>query len=43
MLRIANSLDSEIVAEGIETKEDLKVLVDLGVKYGQGYLWGKPA
>ena len=43
LLRIANSLDSEIVAEGIETKEDLKVLVDLGVEYGQGYLWGKPA
>lgn len=32
----------EIVLEGIETHEDLKIAKRLGVKLGQGYLLGKP-
>jgi len=43
LLKVANSLGAEIVAEGIESREDLQVLRDLGVKSGQGYLWGVPA
>jgi diguanylate cyclase (GGDEF)-like protein len=43
LLGIANVLEAEVVAEGIETEEDLKALIDLGVSYGQGYYWGKPA
>jgi len=31
-----------VVAEGIEIQEDLDLLKALGVKYGQGFFWGKP-
>ena len=42
ILKVAESLGTEVVAEGIETNEDLEVLKQLGVAYGQGYVWGKP-
>jgi diguanylate cyclase (GGDEF)-like protein len=42
LLRVAGSLCAETIAEGIESREDLDVLKDLGVKAGQGYLWGVP-
>jgi len=32
-----------ILAEGIETDEELRCLIDLGVRLGQGYLLGRPA
>lgn len=41
--RIAESLGTQAVAEGIETAEDLALALDLGIPFGQGYLWGKPA
>ena len=31
-----------IIAEGIETEKELKVVKQLGVNIGQGYLFGKP-
>lgn len=31
-----------LIAEGIETEEELKKLIELGVDYGQGYFLGKP-
>jgi EAL domain-containing protein (putative c-di-GMP-specific phosphodiesterase class I) len=31
-----------VIAEGIETKEDLEVLRNLGVTFGQGFFMGKP-
>ena len=43
MLKILDGLNADHIAEGIETQEDLDVLREMGVKYGQGYLWGKPA
>jgi diguanylate cyclase (GGDEF)-like protein len=43
LIKIAESLDAEIVAEGIENPGDLAMLRDMGVGYGQGYLWGVPA
>ena len=42
MLKVLMGLRVTHVAEGIETREDLEVLRDMGVAYGQGYLWGKP-
>jgi EAL domain-containing protein (putative c-di-GMP-specific phosphodiesterase class I)/CheY-like chemotaxis protein len=31
-----------LIAEGIETEAQLKALVDLGITYGQGYLFARP-
>ena len=42
ILKVANSLGTEVIAEGIETQEDLDLVKQLGVKFGQGFLWGKP-
>lgn len=43
VLKVAEDLDAEVVAEGIESKEDLDLLKELGVKYGQGFYLGAPA
>jgi diguanylate cyclase (GGDEF)-like protein len=40
LLSIADSLDCQVVAEGIETRADLAVLVEAGVERGQGFLFG---
>jgi diguanylate cyclase (GGDEF)-like protein len=39
---IAETIDAVIVAEGIEGADDLLVLHDLGVHYGQGYFLARP-
>jgi diguanylate cyclase (GGDEF)-like protein len=41
--QIAAIFDTALVAEGIETEDDLRVLRDLGIEYGQGYFLGRPA
>jgi EAL domain-containing protein (putative c-di-GMP-specific phosphodiesterase class I) len=38
-----DQLESELIAEGVETELDLRVLVDLGVGLAQGYFLGRPA
>ncbi|MFA6600498.1 MAG: diguanylate cyclase [Candidatus Omnitrophota bacterium] len=43
MVKIAEDLGAEVVAEGIETYDDLELLKKVGVPYGQGFLWGQPA
>jgi diguanylate cyclase (GGDEF)-like protein len=43
ILRVAEDLGAEVIAEGIETKEDFDRLKEVGVKYGQGYYLGMPA
>lgn len=40
---VAAKLDSRIIAEGIETREELETLRSLGVPLGQGYLLGRAA
>jgi EAL domain-containing protein (putative c-di-GMP-specific phosphodiesterase class I) len=42
MLKVADVLEAEVVAEGIENTEDYHILVDMGVNLGQGYLFGRP-
>jgi diguanylate cyclase (GGDEF)-like protein len=42
LVKAIRGLGAEAVAEGIEKEEDLELLKSLGVKYGQGYLFGKP-
>lgn len=42
-LKVAEDLNAEVIAEGIENQEDLEKLKELGVKYGQGFYLGRPA
>lgn len=42
LLQIAETFGSALIAEGIETGDDLRVLRDLGVPLGQGYFLGRP-
>ena len=39
---IATLKGQETVAEYVETKEDIEVLKEIGITYGQGYYLGKP-
>ncbi len=41
LLALANSLDLDTVAEGVETEEVAKILGDQGWSHGQGWLYGK--
>lgn len=41
--QIAAIFDTALIAEGIETEDDLRVLRDIGINYGQGYFLGHPA
>lgn len=43
MLAICRELGIRVVGEGVETRDELGTLVDLGVEYFQGYLFAKPA
>ncbi|MBW7859650.1 MAG: EAL domain-containing protein [Rhodocyclaceae bacterium] len=43
MLALAERFGSLLVAEGIENPAELAVLRDLGCRYAQGYLLGRPA
>jgi diguanylate cyclase (GGDEF)-like protein len=43
LVKVVNALGSELVAEGIERREELEILLDVGVEYGQGWYWGKPS
>ncbi|TFB46762.1 putative bifunctional diguanylate cyclase/phosphodiesterase [Cryobacterium tagatosivorans] len=43
VVRLADSLKLEVVAEGIETTGQLELLREMGCRYGQGYLFSKPA
>ena len=40
--QIAVTFDTALIAEGIETAQDLRVLRDLNIQYGQGYFLGYP-
>lgn len=43
LLQIAEVFGTELVAEGIEKEDDLRVLRDLGIAFGQGYFLGRPS
>ncbi|HEX3101836.1 MAG TPA: EAL domain-containing protein, partial [Pyrinomonadaceae bacterium] len=42
ILMLGENLDIEVVAEGIETTQQLDILRSLGCKAGQGYLFSRP-
>ena len=41
VVNVGKSLGAEVVAEGIENEEDLPILREIGIHYGQGYFWGE--
>ena len=42
IIELARVLGMDVVAEGIETREQLRLLRQLGCRFGQGYLFAKP-
>jgi diguanylate cyclase (GGDEF)-like protein len=42
IISLAKSLKKKVIAEGIETESQLRLLQNLGCDYGQGYLMSKP-
>jgi EAL domain-containing protein (putative c-di-GMP-specific phosphodiesterase class I) len=42
MVQMFGELGATVVAEGVETIDEFKAIVDVGVQYGQGYLFAKP-
>ena len=40
---LCRDLDAMVVAEGIETREELEAVQEAGAKFGQGYLLARPA
>jgi EAL domain-containing protein (putative c-di-GMP-specific phosphodiesterase class I)/ActR/RegA family two-component response regulator len=43
LLSLAREFDCELILEGIESQATADVAVELGIKYGQGYLFSRPA
>jgi EAL domain-containing protein (putative c-di-GMP-specific phosphodiesterase class I) len=42
ILALASELGLDVIAEGVETRQQLKILIDLGCSKVQGYLLGRP-
>lgn len=42
ILAMAKDLNMKTVAEGVETKEQVKILSNMGCEYAQGYYYSKP-
>lgn len=42
MVDFCKSADIQLIAEGIETADELKTLIDLKVNFGQGFFLGRP-
>ena len=39
---VAEQINARIIAEGLDTLEELETLGRLGIPFGQGWLFGKP-
>jgi diguanylate cyclase (GGDEF)-like protein len=42
LARVGEQLGVHVIAEGVETPEQLEVVRELGLRLGQGYLWAVP-
>lgn len=42
ILALAEALDMQVIAEGIENEQQRDLLLAMGCQYGQGYWFGKP-
>ena len=43
LVAIAQSMGASIIADGVKSKDDEKVLIETGVEYGQGLIYGSSA
>lgn len=43
IMGLSKQMNSSVIAEGIETKEELETLKAIGIKLGQGFFFAKPA
>jgi len=43
LLSLGRQIGASLVAEGIESEEELRSLSEVGLPYGQGFLFGRPA
>jgi EAL domain-containing protein (putative c-di-GMP-specific phosphodiesterase class I) len=43
VVRLCMELGADVVAEGIETPDELSAVIDCGAHYAQGYLLGRPS
>jgi EAL domain-containing protein (putative c-di-GMP-specific phosphodiesterase class I) len=42
LVSFAQDTGAEVIAEGIETEDELDIVRQLGIPYGQGYFIGRP-
>ncbi len=42
ILELGSGVGATVIAEGIETREEAMALRDIGLRYAQGYLFGRP-
>jgi len=42
IVQLAKAFDRDVVAEGVETVEQLRILRELGVDHAQGFLFAQP-
>jgi GGDEF domain-containing protein len=42
MVNYATHIGAAVIAEGLETRDELATVIEVGAPYGQGYLLGKP-
>jgi EAL domain-containing protein (putative c-di-GMP-specific phosphodiesterase class I) len=43
MVNLAKGINSVVIAEGIETRAEYEKLREMGIGFGQGYLFGRPS
>lgn len=42
VIQLSQWMDMAVIAEGVETEEQVQMLLDFGCRYGQGYYYAKP-
>jgi EAL domain-containing protein (putative c-di-GMP-specific phosphodiesterase class I) len=42
IVEMSGGIDATVIAEGIQTQDEADAVRDLGVRFGQGYLFGRP-
>lgn len=42
MVQLSKNINSIVIAEGVETREEMDKLIEIGVEYAQGYLFAVP-